>query len=179
VRLYTIGHGNLEIDPFIEILRSSGVAWVADVRSSPYSRMFRWFNKVELSATLEDAGIRYVFLGSKLGGKPRDYEAPDVWRQGRLNQQLVSTLSTTPRWQQGIKCLAQLVAAGDETGEDGCLLCSEKDPNNCHRSLIAFNAEEALPGLSVVHLGHHSEMREAKFQEPLFRGGVDERSDYH
>jgi uncharacterized protein (DUF488 family) len=168
MRLYTIGHGNLDIDSFLGILRENQVDWVADLRSAPYSRLFPWFNKNELALALEDAGIRYVFLGQLLGGKPREGESTSEWKQGHLNYELVSALSRSTRWAEGIENLAALVKSTDEDGEPGCLLCSEKDPNNCHRSLVSFNIESALPGLSVTHLGHDSAVREAKFQDTLF-----------
>jgi uncharacterized protein (DUF488 family) len=178
MKLYTIGHGNLDIEPFLNILRENRVGWVADVRSAPYSRMFRWFNKAELAQALEDAGMRYLFLGNELGGKPREGEADAVWVQGKLNPALVSNLSHTKRWAKGIEYLAGVVRSLDDEGETGCLLCSEKDPNNCHRSLIAFQMESAVSGLSVLHLGHDSSVREAKFQGALFAAS-DERSNYH
>jgi uncharacterized protein (DUF488 family) len=178
VKLYTIGHGNLELEPFLELLRDNGVRWVADVRSAPYSRMFPWFNKTDLAQALEHAGIRYLFLGNELGGKPREGEADGGWKQGKLNPALVSDLSHTRRWAKGIAYLAGVVRSMDDDGETGCVLCSEKDPNNCHRSLISFQIENAVPDLTVLHLGHDSTVREAKFQDALF-GVSDERSDYH
>ena len=178
MKLYTIGHGNLDLAPFLNLLRENDVGWVADVRSAPYSRMFPWFSKAELAQSLEDVGIRYLFLGNKLGGKPREGETDGEWKQGKLNPGLVSNLSHTKRWTEGISHLAGVITAMDEENETGCLLCSEKDPNNCHRSLISFQMENALPGLSVLHLGHDSTVREAKFQGALF-GISDERSDYH
>ena len=178
MNLYTIGHGNLDLEPFIDLLRAHGVNWVADVRSAPYSRMFPWFNKSELAEALEDAGIRYLFLGSKLGGKPQAGEADIEWTQGRLNPQLVSALSRTERWAEGISYLAGVIRAREEDGEAGCLLCSEKDPNNCHRSLLSFKLQEAMPELSVLHLSHNSSVTEAKFQNTLFAVG-DDRSNYH
>ena len=178
MKLYTIGHGNLELEPFLGILRENEVRWVADVRSAPYSRMFPWFNKMVLADALEEAGGRYLFIGDKLGGKPPPGKGENEWVQGKLNPALVSNLSQTRRWKEGIARLASIVSAMEEEGETGCLLCSEKDPNNCHRSLIAFQIEGALPELSVLHLGHDSSVREAKFQGALF-GVSDERSDYH
>lgn len=176
MRLYTIGHGNLELEPFLNILRENGIRWLADIRSAPYSRMFPWFNKAPLAESLDDAGIRYLFLGDKIGGKPREGETQ--WKQGKLNPALVSSLSHTQRWKEGIAHLANVVTAMDEEGEAGCLLCSEKDPNNCHRSLVSFQIESALPDLTVEHLGHDSIAREAKFQGALFAES-HERSDYH
>jgi len=177
MKLYTIGHGNLQIEPFIDLLRENKVRWVADVRSAPHSRMFPWFNKAALAEALDDAGIRYLFLGSKLGGKPREDEG-GTWTQGKLNPTLVSNLSRTQRWAEGIAYLASVVSSMDEDNETGCLLCSEKDPNKCHRSLISFQIENAVPSLTVLHLDHDATVREAKFQGALF-GVSDERSDYH
>ena len=149
MKVYTIGHGNLDLDAFLDILRENDVGWVADIRSAPYSRMFPWFSKAALAESLEEAGIRYLFIGDKLGGKPREGEADGEWKQGKLNPALVSMLSRTRRWREGIAQLAGVVTAMDEEGETGCLLCSEKDPNNCHRSLVAFQMESALPELDV------------------------------
>jgi len=179
MRLFTIGHGNLELAPFIDILRENAVGWVADIRSAPHSRMFPWFSKNPLAESLEEAGIRYLFIGDKLGGKPREGEADGEWKQGRLNPALVSSLSRTWRWRDGIARLASVVTSMDEEGETGCLLCSEKDPNNCHRSLVAFQLESVLPELKAIHLGHDSAAREAKFQGALFAEESNDRSHYH
>jgi len=56
MKLYTIGHGNLDLDSLIQLLRDNDVRWVADVRSAPYSRMFPWFNKAELARALDSGG---------------------------------------------------------------------------------------------------------------------------
>jgi len=106
MKLYTIGHGNLDIDPFINILRANNVYWVADVRSSPYSRRFPQFSRGGLSAALKREGIKYLFVGDKLGGKPMEGESTPGWRQGRLSYELVSTLSRTRRWAEGIEYLS-------------------------------------------------------------------------
>jgi hypothetical protein len=141
--------------------------------------MFQWFSKAALAEALDDTGIRYLVLGDKIGGKPRNDDGETPWKQGKLNPALVASLSLTRRWREGIAHLAGVVTAMEEEGETGCLLCSEKDPNNCHRSLISFQMESAVPGLTVEHLGHDSTAQEAKFQGALFAGGPDERSDYH
>jgi uncharacterized protein (DUF488 family) len=178
MKLFTIGHGNLDIEPFLELLKANDVRWVADVRSAPYSRMFPWFNKNELAQALDDAGIKYLFLGEKLGGKPREGEADGEWVQGKLNPGLVSQLSHTPRWAEGLAYLAGVVTSLDEDNETGCLMCSEKDPNNCHRSLIAFDLQAVVPGLSVLHLDHDATLRDVRFQNVLFEVS-DDRNHYH
>ncbi len=178
MKLFTIGHGNLALEAFISALQGNEVRWVADVRSAPYSRMFPWFNKAALVQALEEAGIRYLFLGNKLGGKPREGETEGEWAQGRMNPALVSDLSRTKRWAEGIAYLAGAVTAMDEDNETGCLLCSENDPNNCHRSLISLELEQMLPGLEVQHLRPGRYEAEVHFQKTLFAVS-DDHGDYH
>ena len=178
MRLCTIGHGNLDLEAFISLLKENDVSWVADIRSAPFSQRFPWFNKAPLAEALEDAGVRYLFLGSKLGGKPREGESSGQWAQGKLNPALVTTLSRTQRWGEGLAYLAQVIRSMDDENETGCLLCSEKDPNNCHRSFVSFQLEESIPGLAIEHLSHGTASRETGFQNPLFEV-KDERSHYH
>jgi uncharacterized protein (DUF488 family) len=177
MRLYTIGHSSLAVDEFLGVLRDNGVKWIADVRSSPYSGRFPDYNRAALASLLGESGIRYLFVGDKVGGKPPAHLA-EQWKQGKLNYSLVSELSETPRWREGIELLARAIRAMDAEGSDGCLLCSEGDPNNCHRSKVAFDLEQALPGLEVIHLRPSGTVAEASFQKTLLMIREDEGT-YH
>src|SRR5690348_1557234 len=63
--VYTIGHSNHPAGRFVELLRQHGIAAVADVRSTPYSRFNPQFRREALAATLKEAGIHHVFLGKE------------------------------------------------------------------------------------------------------------------
>ena len=60
--LYTIGHSNLEMERFLEYLRLYGITALVDTRTRPQSRYFPWFNRRNLSAQLDEAGIGYSFI---------------------------------------------------------------------------------------------------------------------
>jgi hypothetical protein len=45
---------------------------VVDVRSSPYSKYVPYFNRENINKSLKENNIRYLFLRSYLGGKPKD-----------------------------------------------------------------------------------------------------------
>ena len=60
--LYSIGHSNQELAPFVALLRGAGVNAVADVRTSPYSRRMPWLNREALKQELTHFGIAYVYL---------------------------------------------------------------------------------------------------------------------
>lgn len=119
--LYTIGHSNHPIERFLALLRRYGVEMAADVRSRPYSRFVPHFGKERLARLLEDEGLRYVFLGQELGGKPVRDDSP----QARLDYE---ARIQEPSFQQGIQTL--LDALGERRV---ALVCRERDPLDCHR----------------------------------------------
>ncbi len=166
--LHTIGHSNLSIEELLRALKDHGVAYIVDVRSSPRSYRFPHFSRPDLEASLAQAGISYVYMGDKLGGKSSHDETNRQWKQGKVNPHLVSDLSRSDNWSEGIKRLASLVVERAERGESGCLLCSEADPNKCHRSLVAFDLQEELPTLSLQHMTPRRKAPpEVRFQKTL------------
>lgn len=139
-QILTIGHSTLEADEFIALLRQHGVTAVADVRSQPYSRYAPRFNRAELSASLGRNGIQYVFLGRELGARSTD---PECYVHGRVQY---GRLAETPAFSTGIA----RVLAGAQT-ERIALMCTEKDPLDCHRTvLVARRLEET--GATVSHI---------------------------
>ena len=119
--LFTIGHSNHAIEPFLGLLRRHRIEAVADVRSRPYSRFVPHFSKAQLARLLAEAGIGYLWLGAGLGGKPPRGEvlpvAPDYASRVR-----------EPEFQAGIE---QLLRAARE--QRLAMLCRERDPLDCHR----------------------------------------------
>src|SRR5207249_11357632 len=79
--LFTIGHSNLEIEPFLAVLTQHRIETLCDVRSRPASFRFPECNREPLEAALASAGIRYEFFGERLGGRPAD---PRVYREDGL-----------------------------------------------------------------------------------------------
>lgn len=70
--IYTIGHGNRKLNDFLDLLRKFNIEYLIDVRSKPYSKFNTQFNQNELKIFLENNGIRYVFMGDSIGGRPID-----------------------------------------------------------------------------------------------------------
>ena len=68
--LFTVGHSNHALDVFLTLLQKHEIQVLADVRSSPYSRYVKHFDREELEQAIKDAGIKYLFLGRELGGRP-------------------------------------------------------------------------------------------------------------
>ncbi len=139
--VYTIGHSNQSPDAFLTLLMKHSIDEVVDVRSSPASRYYPQFNHGVLSDALERAGIDYVFLGGELGGRPADRSCYD--EDGRVSY---VRLADTDLFDDGI---GRVVRAADERRV--AVMCSEKDPQDCHRALLIARALEER-GVAVEHI---------------------------
>lgn len=152
MKVYTIGHSTATIEDFIARLRDNAIDVLVDVRSKPRSRLYQ-FDQRWLQTAVEEAGLRYRFLGDRLGGVPRDPQIAVRWRQGHLDPIIVGHLRTTEEWHDGLDELVKLVASrGGEANV--CIMCSEGDPNECHRKAVALDVAELL-GAEIIHLSIH------------------------
>ncbi len=125
--IYTIGHSNHELEAFLALLRQHAIALVVDVRSQPYSRWAPQFNQKMLAHALQEAGIAYEFMGDSLGGRPADRSFYDHGSE----HPNYTRLAASPRFQSGIDRLLTLAEEQRVT-----IMCSEGDPEKCHRSLL-------------------------------------------
>ena len=112
-----------------------------DVRSSPSSRYSAHFNYDMLNRLLDEAGVGYVFLGRELGGRPMDRSCYD--EDGRVQY---GRLANTDFFDDGIR---RIVRAADERRV--AVMCSEKEPLDCHRTLLIARVL-CERGLAVEHI---------------------------
>jgi uncharacterized protein (DUF488 family) len=149
--IYTIGHSNVPASRIVTLLQEHQIQAVVDVRSSPYSRFSPQFNKKVLSETLPAAGIEYQFAGDQLGGRPQD---PTCYSGGLLPQNKADyarlldhgAVTTKPFFLAGIQHLLELAAT-----RRTAILCSEADPDKCHRNHLIGKYLEGQ-GVEVVHI---------------------------
>lgn len=139
-KIYTVGHSNHSIEKFIGLLTANGITALADVRSRPFSRRHPQFNKERLAAALAQPGIAYVFLGKELGARSEDSSCYD---NGKVQYQ---RLAATAAFKAGI----ERVLTGAEKFRVA-LMCAEREPLDCHRTLLVSRALEGA-GSSIVHI---------------------------
>jgi len=108
--ILTIGHSNLPQDEFLGLLKQHGIQTLVDVRSKPYSSYSPHFSKRELEISLKDAGIEYQFEGRALGG-------------------LDAIKCADPEFVKAMENVLALQSQGNV-----CLMCSERNPAQCHRA---------------------------------------------
>src|SRR5215212_5099061 len=101
IPIYTIGYGSRSIDELVATLRHYQIAYLVDVRSAPYSRYKPEYSKEALAATLQAQGIRYLFLGEQLGGRPAD---PNCYSDGKVDYEKVKL---QPFYQAGLERVQQ------------------------------------------------------------------------
>ncbi|WP_173977170.1 DUF488 domain-containing protein [Magnetospirillum sp. LM-5] len=140
----TIGYEGAALTDFLATLETAGVTVVADIRELPVSRR-KGFSKSALAKALDDRGIGYVHLPSL--GDPK--EGREAARDGRMEDfhKVFSTHLNTPNAQEGLASLASLASS-----KSVCLLCYERNPAHCHRSLVVKALSGILP-IKVQNLG--------------------------
>jgi len=123
--LLTVGYSGHDKESFLALLIDCKVEVICDVRSTPYSRYKPDFSRQPLKQALNQAGIKYVFLGAELGARPADR---NCYEGGQATYERIA--KSAP------------FAAGLERIRDGsekmnlALMCSERDPIECHRAIL-------------------------------------------
>lgn len=139
---YTIGHSNHTIEKFVDLLRQHNIAYLADVRSSPYSQHVPQFNKEVLDKELKKVGIKYLHLGKELGARYTDSQL--LFEDGGVDFEKVRN---TPNFKAGINRIIDGISQNFRIA----LMCTEKDPLDCHRFVLVSYALK-MAGISVVHI---------------------------
>lgn len=162
-KLFTIGYSGMEMDNFIEIIKLNGIDVVCDVRSTPYSQYKPDFSRKSLKSFLNLNSVKYKFMGESLGARPKDrscYVAGQATYERIANSLFFK--EGLDRVRNGVR---QLNLA---------LLCSERDPIECHRAiLVCRNLADLHSSIYHIHTDGEVESHE-HFEERLvnFRGSA-------
>ena len=141
--MFTIGYEGLVQDQLLALLLANGVRTVLDVRAVPLSRK-AGFSKAVLGASVVARGMTYLHdrrLGTPKPGR-------DAARRGRSDT-MRSIFDAHMLTDAAIEGLAD--AVGLAQAEPVCLLCFEREPHDCHRSIVA-QMMRARTGLAIRHL---------------------------
>jgi uncharacterized protein (DUF488 family) len=156
-RVATIGVYEAGLDSFLAALREAGVTMVFDVRQRRGVRgpQYAWANSQRLQGALAEAGIAYEHhkeLAPTTELRHLQYAEDDRRGVGKRSRRELA-----PAYVEGylreILDNVDLDAVVERMPSDSttALLCVERDPEACHRSLVAAALADAY-GLDVVHL---------------------------
>ena len=131
--LHTIGYEDTPLDAFLSTLTASGISVVVDTRERAQSRR-RGYSKTALEGALQEQGIGYRHLRA-LGTPPAIRKAYKLDKDfAALKAGYTLHLAT----QQGALDELGTLAAQERV----VLLCYEKNPGECHRSLVARRLQD-------------------------------------
>ena len=140
--LFTIGHTNHSQEEFLQLLRANNITYLLDVRSTPFSQFTSQFNKDVIAAFLKKNGVNYNHMGKFFGARPMDKSL--YAEQGYLD---FEKARASKNFQKGL----ENVTLGLNKGFNIVLMCTEKDPFDCHRAIMVARGFE-LTGFDVSHI---------------------------
>ena len=151
--VFTVGHSDRDETEFVRLLTENEIATLVDIRVFPGSRRYPQFNKEALRALLEQADIVYHWAGKQLGGKrPVHPDSPHV----ALTESGLRGFADYMASDDFQRAVAQLTNLASKART--AIMCAERLPEHCHRSLIADYL--ILQGCQVIHLIDVDERRE-------------------
>ena len=128
--LHTIGYEKRTIEEFLVLLRDSEIDVLIDVRETAWSHK-PGFSKTAFSAALDGIGVEYVH--AKFAGNPK-----------RLRRTAKSHAECLSRYRSYLASDSQIVDEFDELVDDRvsrglsvAIVCFERHPGDCHRSILA------------------------------------------
>ena len=138
--IFTIGHSSHDITDFINLLLANKIELVIDVRSAPYSKIYPHFNRNPFEAFLTKNSIKYIFLGDSVGGRSNDIKD---YLNGRV---MYKKIAEKEEYTSSINMIIST-----SSKHKTVLMCSEKEPLECHRTLLISRSIEMLK-VKILHI---------------------------
>ena len=146
--LWTIGYGGRTLLEFLSCLAAREIRFLIDVRSVPRSRFRPEFSDDRIDHELKKVGVRYVFMGDLLGGRPKD---PACYADGFTDY---ARCAEHADYHRGVFRLA----AAAKQPSAAAIMCSEGKPEDCHRSKL-IGEMLVRDSINVAHIDESGEDR--------------------
>ena len=145
MELYTIGYEGLNEKSFLAWLNRYNISIVADVRQVPLSRK-KGFSKTALNKILSKHNINYINFQSLGTTKEMREELKKTGNYKKILNKFRRTLNEKTQDLDEIHTLL-------DDGKNVTLLCFERDPQMCHRRIVAEEIKKRDGnGLKVKHI---------------------------
>tara|TARA_B100000378_G_C18015770_1_gene402426 strand:+ start:482 stop:970 length:489 start_codon:yes stop_codon:yes gene_type:complete len=145
-KIYTLGYEGASVVDFIATLKRAGVSLLLDVRQLPQSRR-PGFSKRVLSEALKEVGISYRHVRQLGDPKP----GRDAARRGDMAEFRLIFNAHLKSDEAQIAIQEAAIVTREETV---ALMCYERAPKDCHRSIVAERIRDIV-SVDIVHLGVH------------------------
>jgi uncharacterized protein (DUF488 family) len=146
MKVFTLGTAGRQHFEFTKLLNKYGIQVVLDIRRSPASPQAPQFNRDSLQMLCASQRAEYIYLGNDFAGGQEAELRPN-----QLDPDDGRDRMTVKDWQasDGFQRVLKIVAAKAATRVT-CILCTERNPDDCHRLFLAN--ELARSGLETVHV---------------------------
>lgn len=137
--LFTIGCSNGSLDELFAEIRRFGINALADVRSTPYSAYTPQFNRENLAEACRKEGVAYVYLGDEFGAiRTKPESMTDGTVSAPLTDGIVdfTKVRQTEAFHRGVERVSRGLAKGLRIA----LMCTELEPERCHRAVMVSPA---------------------------------------
>jgi len=154
VRLFTIGFTRKSARDFFGLLRDSGVRRVIDVRLKNVSQLAGFAKRDDIEYFLQ------TICGADYVAEPLlapEASALEAYRKKALRWDEYETGYRDLLKSRGVE---RVLDRG--RFDEACLLCSEHEPDQCHRRIAAEYLEDQWTGLEVVHLVDRRSLNERR-----------------
>ncbi|MBC2579542.1 DUF488 family protein [Clostridium sp. DJ247] len=140
--IYTVGHSSHDNIYFLELLKKYNINCIIDIRSVPFSKYVPHFNKNVIKKFLNINGIYCIYMAEEFGAIRTNIDLfhPNGYLDFNKVKELKSFSEGLERLKDGIK-----------KGYKICIMCTEKDPIDCHRSIM-IAPELIKNNYSVIHI---------------------------
>jgi len=140
--IYTIGTSIHTIDYFLLILEKYNINAVADVRSIPYSKHTPQYNRETMIKYFEEKEVCYFDFTKEFGAKRNELKA---YTNNIIDYRKVVNL---PNFLHGIERIKECV----NKGYNIAILCTEKNPVNCHRFYMVSKSLNEVLKINIEHI---------------------------
>ena len=153
--MFTIGCSNGSLDDLFAEIRRFGINALADVRSTPYSAYTPQFNRENLAEACRKEGVAYVYLGDEFGAMRTK---PEPMSDGTVSAPVTdgivdfTKVRQTEAFQRGV----ERVSRGLSKGLRIALMCTELEPERCHRAVMVSPVLLTLSEDTVLILASRS-----------------------
>ena len=143
IKLYTIGFTKKSAEKFFSLLCEAGIKRVIDVRFSNVSQLAGFTKKDDLRYFLRRiCNIDYIHLPELAPNK----EIVDEFKKNKGDWSVYTTKFLSLLKERQVEQTLE-----KEILDEGCLLCSEESPRNCHRRLIAEYLQDKWGNIEIRH----------------------------
>lgn len=144
MKIFTIGFTQKTAEEFFKLLIGAGVKTVVDIRLHNTSQLAGFAKRDDLRyflARLGDIGYRQEPLLAPTG------DILDGYKKKLISWEQYEARFASLMRERGVEAMLNTVAYNR-----ACLLCSEHQPEHCHRRLVADYLSEHWGDIEILHL---------------------------